>query len=333
MRIVSFKNMNSILKNYLQRCILQRKIPKVAYVDITFRCQFNCIYCGITSYPSNCQELSIKELTDVINQLVALKVPRIHFSGGEPLLRDGLENLISYACEKGVVTVLETNGWELSYNRILSLKKHHLNCICISLNGASEEAHDKCCGRKGSFLRVIEAIEDCKREKIPCVISTIVRRDLILSGELLEIFKLAKELEVSGIRLISPRPMGRWLMREEEILSIQEKIKAKKIANLTIVPLLGQGPNERICGAADNYSVFISPYGEVQPCGYIPYSFGNVRYESIASILRRLSNHEMFKMFKEGNGCVIQDCNFRDKYIDWIKPNSDLPIRLYKIDT
>ena len=327
-KILSFRNISLVSEHYLYSYILQKKIPEVAYIAVTFKCQFDCKYCGVALYPLNRQELAIREFIDIIGQLAALKIPRIHFTGGEPLLKNELENLIFYAYKKGMVTVLESNGWDLSCKRIVSLKKQHLSCICLSLDGVSEETHDRRCGRKGGFLRAIEAINNCRKERIPCVISIAVTRELISSGEIFKILKLSEKLKVSGIRLISVRPMGKLLKKEKEILTSQEKAKIKKITNLTTVPLLGKGPDEKICGAAGK-SVFVSPYGEVQPCGYIPYSFGNIRYENIRFILNRLLNHEMFNFFKQGSGCVIQDYNFRNKYINSIKLNSDLPIRLY----
>lgn len=327
--IISFRSLALIATHYCKKIFLRKKIPEVAYLDLVFKCQFKCEYCGVASYPLDSREGSLEETKAIIGQLVRLGVPRVHFSGGEPLLREDLEELIFYSYRKAMVTVLETNGWGLSRERLLSLKRCHLSCICISLNGADEKTHDNISGVKGSFLKVIEAIKLCRRERLPCVISTIVRREILKNGGLSGILGLAEGLKVSGIRLISPRPMGRWLDREKEILSEEEKLEAKDIVNLSGVPVFGEGPNERSCGAADSSSIFISPSGEVQPCGYIPYSFGNIRFEGLAPILKRFLAHNMNSVFKKSRGCIIQDMAFREKYINQIKREASLPVKLY----
>lgn len=324
--ISSGASLNLFLYYYFARYIFARKIPAVVYLEVTFKCQFGCIYCGINSYISDRDELSIKECKDIIGQLAKFRIPRIHFSGGEPLLKEDIEDLISYAYKKGMITLLETNGWELSSERISKLKKSRLSSICISLDGAYESTHDRCCERKGSFLRVIEAIKECRKQKMPCVISTVVRKELISSGELLNLFKFAEKLGVYGMRLISPRPMGRWLNEDSRILNDSERFEAINLSKKTTVPIMGQGPNERICGIMNGYSFCISPYGEVLACGYIPYSFGNIRSESLPNIWARIINHEMFK---KKSGCLIQDAEFRARYIKRIKPNSTLPVKLY----
>lgn len=326
--IISFRNTGLITTYYFKKFIFRKKIPEVVYLDVVFRCQFRCEYCGIASYSSDGEEISFEEVKRIIDQLVILGIPRVHFSGGEPLLRNDLEEMIFYSYKKGLLTVLETNGWSLSFERVVKLKKNHLSCICISLNGADKETHDNISRMKGSFSRVIKSIKFCKRERLPCVLSIIVRRKLLLSGGLLGILKLAEDLDVLGIRLISPRPMGRWLNREDEVLNEEEKNKAKRIVNLTTVPLLGIGPNERFCGAV-THSIFISSTTEVQPCGYIPYSFGNIRHMNLTLILKYLLNHSMYEMLKKCRGCAIQDREFRATYINSIKQESDLPIRLY----
>lgn len=327
--ICFLKNAGFVLMHFFQRHIIKKKNPSVAYLDLTFKCQFNCTFCGIASYPITSSELSTEEFKAVISQLALIKVPRIHFSGGEPLLRDDIDDLVLFAHSHGIVTILETNGYALSRDKLLSLKKHYLNSVCISLNASNEVSCDEYCGRKGSYSKVLQAIKICEEERMPCVASIVVRRSLIKSGEFQEILKLAEKLRVQAIRLITPRPMGNLWDKEEEVLSMQEKLEAKKLLGSIDLPVLGNGLDERVCGVAGLYSIFVSPYGEIQPCGYIPYSFGNVRSESINAIINRLLRHKMRSFIKSECGCAIQNPNFRKNYISCINPNQKVPVKLY----
>ncbi len=329
-RISFFKNSALFLSYIVSKFLFKARIPSVAYIDVTFNCQFNCIFCGIAKYPVNGSELTTEEFKQAIRQLAMMKVPRVHFSGGEPLLRGDIDELVSYAHRKGLVTLLETNGYALSRERVISLKKHGLRGVCISLNASSEERAADYSGQKGIFSKVVAAIKLCEAEGMPCVASIVVRRELILSGELGEILRLAECLGVSGVRLITPRPMGSYWNNEEEILNAEERLQVRKLLDRTNLLVLGNGLDERICGVADLFSVFISPYGELQPCAYIPYSFGNIRSENINVILDRLSRHEMNAFIKSEHGCAIQNFRFREKYINCICPDKSIPIQLYE---
>lgn len=293
---------------------------------LTYDCQFQCYYCGSASYPRDNRELSIRDWKKIIDQLSEMKVPEVEFSGGEPLLNDCLEELVYYASGRGLVTVISTNGWALTEDRIDRLKECGVNCICISLDGASPEVHDNICLKKGSFQRVIKAIELCRQKRICCVISTILRRELIASFEFEKLLLLIEDMGANGIRLVSPLAVGRWLGEDEQILTVEEKDKARDAVRRHAVPVIGRGFNYGVCGATTNYSAYISPSAEVQPCGYIPYSFGNATQEIMAPILQRISSHEMFK--KRGR-CRIEDPGFRNTYLRGLRSNTGLPVKLY----
>ncbi|MBM3250093.1 MAG: radical SAM protein [Candidatus Omnitrophica bacterium] len=310
----------------MYRFILARKVPYSVYLELTFKCQLSCRHCVTAAYPAGGPELSTRDWKRAIDRLSDLGVPRIHFSGGEPLLREDLEDLVFYAHRKHIFIGLDTNGWDLTVSRIRNLKESGLDFICISLNGQAEESHDAWCARPGSFQRVADALKNCRQEHVPCVISTVARKDLVRSGELRRIFELADKWGSLGVRLNAPHAMGRWLERPEEALSAQEKAHLERAFSVQKAALLGEGPYERLCRASLNYSLAVSPDGEIQTCAYIPYSFGNILREDLRAILRRIYRHEMFR---KKSCCKIEDEDFRKRYIETIKPDTQLPIRLY----
>jgi MoaA/NifB/PqqE/SkfB family radical SAM enzyme len=79
---------------------------------------------------------------------------------------------------------------------------------------------------------------------------------------------------------------------------------------------------------ADGQSAYVSPIGEVQPCSFMPLSFGNVREDPVKAIFERMWKHPMF-----GERCVSEECpmlsdDFRRKYIETIPVDADLPFRM-----
>ena len=74
--------------------------------------------------------------------------------------------------------------------------------------------------------------------------------------------------------------------------------------------------------------LYISPYGEVQPCCFIPLSFGNIRDEPVSAILDRMWNHPMYKHKCLRTECPMLNAAFRRDFIDTIPPGTKLPFRL-----
>ncbi|MBU0634138.1 MAG: radical SAM protein [Candidatus Omnitrophica bacterium] len=324
--ILSRKNLVLFLWNYYQRLILRKKIPANVFLGVTFHCQFQCAYCGLGTHPIEQQGLTDKQWEQVIDRLIALKISRIHFTGGEPLLKKGIEDLVEYVYLKGGISFLETNGWDLSIERIAELKNKHLGCVCVSLNGASAGTHDVISGKKGSFDKVVAAIQGCRKYKMPVIINTVLRKGLIASKEFMDLLALASKLKVSAIKLIAPRAAGRWIHKQEVMLDKKEKKYNKKAIASIGLPFFGDGFYEETCRITAPRFIFISPGGDLYACPYIPYSFGNVLCDDILTIFKRISTHAMFQV---KTGCKLKNQEFREKYIDCIKKEDKLPIKLY----
>lgn len=326
MNTVYSQQAGSLAIYHFKKYTLNTCVPEVVYLALTFKCQFKCEYCGIDSYPKHNKELSYDEWKGIINKLKLSGVLRIEFSGGEPFLREDLEDLVYFSSKKGLITTVSTNGWSVTGGRIKKLKNNGLNCLCVSLDGASEENHDKACLTKGSFSRVLELINICRKERLPCVISTILRKEIIASREFARILELGEKMHVSGIRLISPLAVGKWLGKDKEILTPEDKDAIRGMIDCHFVPVVGRGINDGPCGVSNGYSIFISPIGEVQPCGYIPYSFGNILKDELPSISKRILINEMFK---KKSSCRIENYEFRHKYLYPIEQGAETPIKLY----
>lgn len=319
-------NIYKLIALSAKRIVFKKKIPQIAYLSFTLKCQFKCAYCGVASYPSTQDEMGIAEWITVIDKVKRLEIPIVEFTGGEPTLREDLEQAVSYVSKNGMIPVLSTNGWELTYERLLKLKSCGLRLLCVSLNGATEKTHDAVCSMNGSFLRTIGVLGRCREIKLPCLISTILRRELIYSGELNDILIVAQRAGASGIRTISPLPVGRWQNRKDQMLSYSEKKSFRKTLSGHSLPVIGQGIDPVVCGGASGYSVFVSAYGEVQLCGYIPYSFGNIMHEDLQRIFNRMLTHEICS---KSGPCKLMDNDFKSIYLYPLQFNKEIPIKLY----
>lgn len=136
------------------------KKPVVVW-NIIRRCNLHCAHCYTDSHDRDYEgELATAEAKAVIDDLAQFGVPVILFSGGEPLLRPDLFELIGYARDQGIRAVLSTNGTLIDRETADALKTFGLSYVGISIDGP-EAIHDRFRGKQGAFRASLEAIQHC----------------------------------------------------------------------------------------------------------------------------------------------------------------------------
>jgi len=142
------------------------KRPVVVW-NMTKRCNLRCIHCYARaedeSYRGN--ELTTKEGKAFIDDLALFGVPVILFSGGEPILRKDLPELIDYTVKKGIRAVISTNGTLITEKMAHIFSEYSLSYIGVSLDGIGE-VHDAFRGKKGAFDMAIKGIRNAKKAGI-----------------------------------------------------------------------------------------------------------------------------------------------------------------------
>ncbi len=137
------------------------KKPVVVW-NVTRRCNLKCVHCYSQSEDREYgNELSLEEGRALLDDLAEFGSPVVLFSGGEPLIRRDILDLIEYAAARGMRAVLSTNGTLITRRLAASLRDLGLSYVGISLDGL-EEVHDAFRGVAGSFARVMAAINHCK---------------------------------------------------------------------------------------------------------------------------------------------------------------------------
>ena len=130
--------------------------------NITRACNLKCVHCYNDSGASKADdELSTEEAKAVLDDLVQFGVPSVLFSGGEPLMRPDLFELIAYAVEKGLRAVISTNGTLITADMAKKIKKHGVSYVGISLDGIGD-INDKFRGVSGAFDRAVAGIKNCQ---------------------------------------------------------------------------------------------------------------------------------------------------------------------------
>lgn len=134
--------------------------------NITRACNLNCVHCYNDSGGNkSSDELSTKEAKKVIEDLAKFGVPSVLFSGGEPLTRKDLFELIGYAVKLGLRTVISTNGTLITKSAANKIKDAGVSYTGISLDGIGE-VNDRFRGVEGAFEKAAEGIRNCRNANV-----------------------------------------------------------------------------------------------------------------------------------------------------------------------
>jgi MoaA/NifB/PqqE/SkfB family radical SAM enzyme len=338
-----FRNSYSRQLLRLGKMLLKRPVASMGngaikvFLGLTYRCQCNCIHCSSGLFEkSEGKELATSECEDVIDQVN--KLPSIFtvvsFFGGEPLLRDDIYHLIKYTSARGIFCEAESNGILLSVPNVKKLRKSGLHHLFVSIDSPDPEEHNTLRKKKECFNLAIQGIKNCVKEGLSCSISTYTRKNKIYNGDLEKIIELGKELKVTSIRFIRPILTGKFINSTEERLSLEEEEQVKKLLRPDFVYLETTHCYSKeipdACPAFQKKTVYVSPYGDIQPCPLAPLQFGNIRNESFITIINKMWNDPMFQYKLQrvhlGDDCPMNDLKFRDKYI--VNSNDKLIVKI-----
>lgn len=170
--------------------IFGRRTPFIVVWNITYRCNQKCEYCGF--YKRECKELSTSQVRDYIDELYRCGTRYISFTGGEPLLRDDLEQIISYCKEKDMHVIVNTNGSLLARDYYKIQKADEVQ---LSFDGP-EDIHDRL-RAKGSFQKVVNALFICRERGKPASLSCVISRHNEAHADYLVNFAKQKKVPIS----------------------------------------------------------------------------------------------------------------------------------------
>lgn len=220
------------------------------------------------------------------------------FSGGEPLLRKDLFEILFHASSIRLRTALATNGTLLTESKAQRLKEMRVERVSISLDSVNEKIHDTSRGLSGSFKKSLNACGILKKQNIAFQINfnlmktnireipSVAKQALLLGAEAVHYFALvntgcAKSMDKNN--LMSAEDTYKAMLK---IKSLTQRLPIE--IKLTCAPQyvrFGKKDVSSGCLAA-NKVFFISSEGDVYPCGYLPVKAGSVRKTPVAEIWR-----------------------------------------------
>lgn len=250
--------------------------PLWLLAELTYKCPLACAYCSNPlDFNSIKDSLSKDQWIDILRQARQLGSVQLGFSGGEPMLRSDLPDLVSEASSLGYYSNLITSGIGLTKEKLYLLKDKGLNHIQISFQGASETDSKKISLKK-TFHKKFQIAKSIKEAGYPLVMNVVIHRYNIDHIE--EIINLANEISADYLELANVQFEGfAWINKHlllptnHQIKTALKKVEAFRKSENTmkvffIVPDFLESSPKKCCNGWGNILMVITPDGTVLPC-------------------------------------------------------------------
>ncbi|MHB1484929.1 MAG: radical SAM/SPASM domain-containing protein [Saccharofermentanales bacterium] len=288
-----------------EHLLVKSQGPSHAQIAITNICPQKCEYCYNKNRSG--ELMGIGTIKSLIHDLKEKGVIWFGFTGGEPLLKKELIEIIECAGHDCAVKIF-TTGNNLTYELAEELKKSGLSSVSISLDHWTKEEHDKVRGCDGAYNTALQAIRILQKTGgINIGVSSVISKDMLRNGEVDTFLQFLMKLGVHEAWLSEAKPTIDAFRKKELIITEDERLslidlqdKYNREGKIT-VNYLGHFEGKECFGCnAGNKMVYIDAFGEVSPCVFVPMSFGNVKDEPIMKIFSVMKEH-----FPSEDSCFI----------------------------
>jgi radical SAM protein with 4Fe4S-binding SPASM domain len=243
-------------------------------LELLLQCNLECAHCYCSSSPTAPRGLPTPQLYSLIDQAAAMGAIYLDITGGEPLLRKDIFDILVHAQTRGLITSLFTNGTPVTTTVAQRLAKCHIASIQTSLDALSPALHDRFRGRSGAFQQTIRGITRLREAGIPVSVTVMVHRHNIHELKALTDF-IANTLRVP-FRLDRVIPAGRAASNDTIALSAPEfyqRVRELYPADKALISRVCDGASALIdkqhiepsCGVGTSYC-FIKHNGAVVLC-------------------------------------------------------------------
>ena len=270
--------------------------------NTTRACNLNCKHCYRDAGEKDKDELNLGEAENLLREIKLAGFKIVVLSGGEPLLREDIYEIIGYAKSTGLRPVLGTNGTLIDKNVARRLKEAGLQRVGVSLDSKNSQVHDDFRGANGAFDRVLRALEVLREIDLEFQVHTTVTR--YNYSEIESLIDFVAALGAKAYHIFFLVPTGRGKEELESIISVSEyycliskilerqkelSFELKPVCAPQFVPIAAKkGLNLRFkrgCLAGISYCCIL-PNGDVHPCPYLPLKLGNVKEKKFSVIWR-----------------------------------------------
>ena len=293
---------------------LGRPVLRLLDLEVTYRCPCLCEQCYANQpMPDDDPELSVAEIGDLVEQARKLGALQVLLSGGEPLVRRDLREILQACQPHRMLVTMCTSGVGLTHERVVDLADAGLAVLVFSVDSLDPAVHDRNRGVAGLHARVLAAAIAAREVGMRVIFNTVATREK-LAGE--EIYRLADLATRHGatLNLTIPTPQGRWHEDDRVALRPADRVRLRTaLQHANIRTDVDSAYGRRRCPAAVE-KISVDPFGNVRACPLLPAAWGNVRAELLRTLWASMRAHP--GLAKRTTFCPAADPAFRKTYSD-----------------
>jgi len=273
--------------------------PYTLVAELTYACPLHCVYCSNpVDFVRHKDALDTAAWRRVLREAEQLGVVQVNLTGGEPLLRPDLEEIVAEARALDLYSNLITSGIPLDRERLERLRRLGLDNVQVSIQDARPAGSDRIAGRE-AFDRKLEVARWVKELGFPLTMNTVLHRENL--DNIGEVIALAEELKADRLELANAQYLGWALLNRPALLPTAPQLqRARSVASAAKARL--EGRMEVVFVIPDYFVEFppacmdgwgrrfmvVSPDGLLLPCllaHTLPgLSFGSVREQSVGEL-------------------------------------------------
>jgi MoaA/NifB/PqqE/SkfB family radical SAM enzyme len=283
---------------FTQQIHAKRSAPISSYLSLTHKCPNHCVYCSAQTGKEE-KELTTEQWIRVINDLQDMKTSIIGLTGGEPMVREDIFDIVK-AIDQRSTAMLFTSGYHLTPEKARELKKNGLFSIGISLDSHDKEVHNRNRSDQHAFDMALQALQNAREAGLYVMAQTVVLKENLGEDPLGKLFKLAKDHGAHEVKMLEPILSGKLLTEKnldevlydavarKTLIDIQHKANKRKGFPKISTFAYTESEEKFGCGAGTQHA-YVSANGDLYPCDFVPMSFGNVTENSIKELWKEMN--------------------------------------------
>jgi len=312
--------------------------PGTCTLSITPRCPCRCVHCSADRFVTEKRrELTLDELKSVVDQAVDLGVSNVVFTGGEPMVRQDLYDLIAHVDKTRAHVMIFTSGVLLTDKNVERLAAAGLDSLNVSIDADSAAQHDELRRMPGAFQKAFEGARRARAAGILTGISTYGSHETVASGSLEHILNMARDDGFHEVTIFDCVPTGKFLNAPHVRMGRKDIKRIRALADRVNASEHPMGITAQAkANAYDGGGCFggfaqfyMTCYGDVNPCDFNPVTFGNVLAEPLEAIWRRIVTHPEYAPHR--HACRMQSERYRAKYVEPIRGEERLPVHIDRL--
>ena len=305
------------------------RAPFVIAWEVTYACAYACVHCRADAqHQRHPRELNTREARALIDRMADFGRPILIFTGGDPMMRPDLEELIAYATDQGLRCSLTPTATALpTVERLRRVKRAGVRRIALSLDSSSSAVHDQFRQVEGSWKRTMNILHNAQEVGLSVQVNTTVTRFNL--DTLQKMVPFIQDVDAVQWSVFFMVPTGRaerkwmispqqhedtfhWLYQLSKSAPFDIKGTAapmyRRVAIQQRRAEVGLDREVTFQGAGFQYAdglnrpnrgvndgngfLFISHLGEIMPSGFLPLSAGNVKEDDVVDVYR---HHKLFR--------------------------------------